>query len=300
MGVPLNDIHCLYCYNKNMKKIAIITGASSGLGKEFAKQVSQSSIYDEIWIIARREEKLNEIATEINSSKNFNVIRPVVMDVSGTDGVNRLKNYIETEDEKLRKIESGIEISLLINNAGFGTYGPFENTSLNKQMQMIELNCITVTGLCGIALPYLKKDSVIINTSSLAAFMPLGNFAVYGASKSYVLNYSIALAAELKHKGIKVHALCPGSVSTEFANVASNGARKEVKGGIAPEKVIKQCLKRAFKGKKMSLYRPKWRFTAFMSRFLGRYLVASYTYKFNPRPLSLDDDMKKYDSLTID
>lgn len=283
-----------------MKKIAIITGASSGLGKEFAKQVSQSSVYDEIWIIARREEKLNEIATEINSSKNFNVIRPVVMDVSGTDGVNRLKKYIETEDEKLRKIESGIEISLLINNAGFGTYGPFENTSLNKQMQMIELNCITVTGLCGIALPYLKKDSVIINTSSLAAFMPLGNFAVYGASKSYVLNYSIALAAELKHKGIKVHALCPGSVSTEFANVASNGARKEVKGGINPEKVIKQCLKRAFKGKKMSLYRPKWRFTAFMSRFLGRFLVASYTYKFNPRPRAIDDDMKKDDSVSLD
>ncbi len=283
-----------------MKKIAIITGASSGLGKEFAKQVSQSSVYDEIWIIARREEKLNEIATEINSSKNFNVIRPVVMDVSGTDGVNRLKKYIETEDEKLRKIESGIEISLLINNAGFGTYGPFENTSLNKQMQMIELNCITVTGLCGIALPYLKKDSVIINTSSLAAFMPLGNFAVYGASKSYVLNYSIALAAELKHKGIKVHALCPGSVSTEFANVASNGARKEVKGGINPEKVIKQCLKRAFKGKKMSLYRPKWRFTAFMSRFLGRFLVASYTYKFNPRPRAIDDDMKKDDSVSLE
>lgn len=278
-----------------MKRIAIISGASSGIGREFTKQVSELNEYDEIWIIARREEKLIELAEEINNTKNFNVVRPVAMDVCGKAGVEQLKNYIAQEDEKLRKIESGIEIGLLINNAGFGTYGPFAETSVNRQMEMIDLNCITVTGICGIALPYLKKGSVIINTASLAAFMPLGNFAVYGASKAYVLNYSIALAAELKDKGIKVHALCPGSVSTEFANVASNGARKEVKGGIGPEKVVRYCLKRAFAGKKISLYRPKWRFTAFLSRFVGRYLVASYTYKYNPRPHNPDADMIKKD-----
>ena len=162
-------------------------------------------------------------------------------------------------------------------------------------MDMIDLNCTGLTGMCGVALPYLKKGSVIINTSSLAAFMPLGNFAVYGASKAYVLSFSIALAAELKDKGIKVCALCPGSVSTEFANVASNGARKEVKGGINPDKVVDQCLKRAFKGKKISMYRPKWRFTALLSRFVGRYLVARYTYKYNKRPHNPDEDMKKSD-----
>lgn len=275
-----------------MKKIAIITGASSGIGKEFTKQVSALNDYDEIWTIARREEKLIDLANEINKTKNFNIIRPVAMDVCGKAGVEKLKQYIKEEDEKLRKIESGIEIGLLINNAGFGTYGPFAETSVNRQMEMIDLNCITVTGICGIALPYLKAGSVIINTASLAAFMPLGNFAVYGASKAYVLNYSIALAAELKDKGIKVHALCPGSVSTEFANVASNGARKEVKGGIGTEKVVRQCLKRAFAGKKLSLYRPKWRFTAFMSRFVGRYLVAAYTFKYNKRPHNPDEDMK--------
>lgn len=276
-----------------MKKIAVITGASSGLGKEFTKQVSSKYFFDEIWIIARREDKLKQLALEINSHNNFQVVRAVPMDICGKSGVEAFRSFLEAENERLQVIESGIEIGLLINNAGFGTYGPFGETSINREMEMVDLNCTTVTGICGVAIPYLKKDSVIINTSSLAAFMPLGNFAVYGASKAFVLSFSIALAAELKDKGIKVCALCPGSVSTEFANVASNGARKEVKGGIQPEKVVAQCLKRAFKGKKTSLYRPKWRITAFLSRLVGRYLVARYTYKYHKRPHNPDEDMKK-------
>ncbi len=259
-----------------MKQIAVITGASSGLGEEFTRQICTNYNYDELWIIARRAEKLEALAKELNSTKGKECVRPVVMDVSGKEGVNRFKDFLESEKD--------FEIGLLINNAGFGTYGPFADTPLERQMDMVELNCTTVTGICGIALPYLKKGSVIINTASLAAFLPLGNFAVYGATKSYVLSFSVALAAELHDKGIKVCALCPGSVSTEFANVASNGARKEVKGGIPPKKVVAQCLRRAFKGKTVSLYRPKWRVTAFMSRFVGRYLGARYTYLYNKRP----------------
>ena len=277
---------------EDMKRIAIITGASSGIGEEFTRQVCAKYDYDEIWIIARREEKLQELAELLNKTKNFNCVRPLVMDVAGKAGVEGLKAFIKAEDEKLRKVESGIEIGLLINNAGFGTYGPFAETSINRQMDMIELNCTTVTGICGIALPYLKAGSVVINTASLAAFLPLGNFAVYGATKAYVLSFSVALAAELHDKGIKVCALCPGSVSTEFANIASNGARKEVKGGFPPQKVVDQCLRRAFKGKTVALYRQKWRITAFMSRFVGRYLGARYTYKYNPRPRTPDSDIK--------
>lgn len=278
-----------------MKRIAVITGASSGLGEEFARQVCSNYDYDEIWIIARREDKLIELAQNLNASKHFDSVRPVVMDIAGKAGVERFKKLLENEDEKLHKVESGIEIGLLINNAGFGTYGPFAETSVNRQMDMIELNCTTVTGICGIALPYLKSGSVVINTASLAAFLPLGNFAVYGATKSYVLSFSVALAAELHDKGIKVCALCPGSVSTEFANVASNGARKEVKGGFPPKKVVTQCLKRAFKGKTIALYRPKWRINAFLSRFIGRYLGARFTYKYSPRPHNPDEDMIKKD-----
>ena len=282
-----------------MKRIAIITGASSGLGEEFTRQVCAKYDYDEIWIIARREEKLRTLADTLNKTKNFNCVRPVVMDVAGKSGVEKLKSFIKSEDEKLHKVESGIEIGLLINNAGFGTYGPFAETSINRQMDMIELNCTTVTGICGIALPYLKAGSVVINTASLAAFLPLGNFAVYGATKSFVLSFSVALAAELHDKGIKVCALCPGSVSTEFANVASNGARKEVKGGFPPQKVVTQCLKRAFKGKTVALYRLKWRINAFLSRFIGRYLGARFTYKYSLRPHNPDEDMIKEEEISV-
>lgn len=276
-----------------MKNIAIITGASSGLGAEFTKQVSEKYSYDEIWIIARREDKLKELSQEINNLHNYSVVCPVVMDISGKDGVNCFKTFLNEENDKSNNTGNKINIKLLINNAGFGTYGPFEETSTERELDMIDLNCTTVTGICGAVLPYLSKDSVIINTSSLAAFMPLGNFAVYGASKAYVLSFSIALAAELKDKDIKVCALCPGSVSTEFANVASNGARKEVKGGIDPAKVVAHCLKRAFKGKKIVMYRTKWRFTALLGRFVGRYLVARYTYKYNKRPHNPDQNIAK-------
>ncbi len=283
-----------------MKRIAVITGASSGLGEEFTRQVCTKYDYDEIWIIARREEKLSALAGELNATKNFNCVRPVVMNLAGKAGVEGFRKLLETEDENLHKVESGIEIGLLINNAGFGTYGPFAETSINRQMDMIDLNCTTVTGICGVAQPYLKAGSVVINTASLAAFLPLGNFAVYGATKAYVLSFSVALAAELHDKGIKVCALCPGSVSTEFANVASNGARKAVKGGFPPQKVVAQCLRRAFKGKTVALYRPKWRITAFMSRFVGRYIGARYTYLYNKRPHNPDEDMlKKNEEISV-
>lgn len=269
-----------------MKKIAVITGASSGLGAEFALQISHNyqSFFDELWLVARRKENLDKIAEKLSSISQEKKIKTIFLDLSGRNGVNALNDIFIAEKQKLETENKKLSISILVNNAGFGTYGPFEKTPVEKEMQMVDLNCTTVTGICGISLPFMNENSIIINTSSLAAFMPLGNFAVYAASKSFVLSFSIALAAELQEKGIKVCALCPGSVSTEFANVASNGVRKEVKGGIAPQKVVEHCLKQAFKGKKTSLYRFKWRFTAFLSRFVGRFFVAEFTYIYHKRP----------------
>lgn len=267
-----------------MKKIAIITGASSGLGKEFTFQIAQNYFYDEIWIIARRIEKLKEITNIIQNEYKSQKIRPIQIDLSNQDGISLLKNEIETENNRLKKSNSHLCVGLLVNNAGFGTYGTFEQTPLFSQLEMIEINCVSLTAIAGIVLPFLEKNSLIINTSSLAAFMPLGNFSVYAASKSFVLSFSISLAVELKSKGIKVCALCPGSVSTEFAKIASNGARQEVKGGIPTKKVVSHALKCAFKGKKIILYRPKWKITAFLSRFVSRFFVANWTYKHAKRP----------------
>lgn len=283
-----------------MKKIAIITGASSGMGAEFARQIAALNTEDEIWIVARRLEKLTELAKQINESRNFEVIRPIELDLGTSEGVFAFEKLLLAEKEKLTSIESRFVITKLVNNAGFGTYGPFDETSLERQMSMIDLNCTSLTGMTGVCMPFFDKGSLIINTASLAAFWPLGNFAVYSASKSYVLNFSLALAAELKDKGIRVCAFCPGSVSTEFANVASDGARKEVKGGYDCAKTVRHCIKKALKGKHVILMAWKWKRNAFLAKFLPGYWGARLTFKYSKRPHVPVIRGKAQDEVSID
>ncbi|MCK9169162.1 MAG: SDR family NAD(P)-dependent oxidoreductase [Treponema sp.] len=274
-----------------MKKIAIVTGASSGMGKEFSIQISADTDADEIWLIARRVDKLNELCRELVDLRNegikADVKRPlplaVGLDIAGRNGAENFALLLENE-KKADEKSGGFSITMLVNNAGFGTYGPFEETSITRELDMIELNCTSLTGICGYALPYMNKESTIINTASLASFLPLGNFAVYGATKAFVLSFTMALAAEIKHRGIKVCALCPGPVSTEFADIASNGARKEVKHGLSAESVVAHCLRRAGKGKHTAIMAFKWKFKAAASRFVGRYTGAWFTYKYCKRP----------------
>lgn len=308
-----------------MKRISIVTGASSGMGTCFAKQLAMESACfteksllllsgatksgireaeklrqqasDEIWIIARRQERLLEVAKEIDiQAEKFNSesravrsglcnnlypeIKVFAVDLCGRDGaikVNELLKNEELNDKDLR-------INVLVNNAGFGTYGEFAKTDTVREMDMVDIDCTSLTGLTGFALPYMERGSRIINTASLASFLPLGNFAVYGACKAFVLSLTVALAAELKDKGIKVTALCPGPVSTEFADVASKGARKEVRHGVSPEKTVEHAIRCSRKGKLYSMWTFKWKFKAAASRFVGRYFGARMTYLFCKRP----------------
>ena len=278
-----------------MKRIAIITGASSGMGSEFTKELFMNSEnykfgkFDEIWILARRSDRLKNLkydlekAAENNCSKEYPEITAIEIDLSGTKGVTAFNAILKTT-KKVESKNGGFEIGLLVNNAGFGTYGEFTETPLDKELEMIDTNCSTLTGLCGLAIPFMNEKSTIINVASLAAFLPLGNFAVYAATKSYVLSFSVALAAELKDKGIHVLAMCPGSVSTEFANVASNGARKEVLHGYPADKTVKHALKCASNKKHIALWAHKWKITAFFSRFIGRFFGARFTFIYNKRP----------------
>lgn len=278
-----------------MKRIAIITGASSGMGSEFTKELFLNSEnykfgkFDEIWILARRSDRLKNLkydlekAAENNCSKEYPEITAIEIDLSGTKGVTAFNAILKTT-KKVESKNGGFEIGLLVNNAGFGTYGEFTETPLDKELEMIDTNCSTLTGLCGLAIPFMNEKSTIVNVASLAAFLPLGNFAVYAATKSYVLSFSVALAAELKDKGIHVLAMCPGSVSTEFANVASNGARKEVLHGYPADKTVKHALKCASNKKHIALWAPKWKVTAFFSRFIGRFFGARFTFIHNKRP----------------
>ena len=275
-------------YTKNMKKIAIITGASSGMGKDFALELCKNYQYlciDQIWLIARRQDKLFELSEQIKQIEGAPEAVCIPLDISGKEGAQK---YNELLLQKARESSDKLEITVLINNAGFGTYGPFAETPVEREMEMIDLNCTALTGICGYSIPFMTENSYIINTASMAAYSPLGNFAVYGATKAYVLSFTIALAAELKPQGIHVCALCPGSVSTEFANVASNGARKEVLHGFSSVKTVQHCLRRAFKGKHVAILRLKWKFQHLGSHFVSRYKVADFTFKHSKRPYKHD------------
>ncbi len=257
-----------------MKRVVVVTGASTGMGAEFAKQLAESRKVDEIWIIARRKNMLEQLAKEL-ATKTSAAIKIIAEPICGTTAYQQFSGLFGQDD---------LVIDTLVNNAGFGTYGPFAETPVQPQLDMIDLNVNALTGICASALPHLKEGSRVINVASLAAYAPLGNFAVYAATKSFVLSFTTALAAELADKGIKVMAVCPGPVATEFAKVASNGARQEVTGGKPADKVVRHALKKLDKGNKVAIMALKWKLKAFLSRFISQYSFARHTYLHEKRP----------------
>ncbi|WP_113675165.1 SDR family NAD(P)-dependent oxidoreductase [Vallitalea guaymasensis] len=197
-----------------MKKIAVITGASSGFGKEFVRQICISKGYkfDEIWIIARRRERLEKLAEKYHR-QTFKILD---LDLSKTECLEKYSQILQEENPNVR---------LLINNAGLGKIGNFEEIDLNDNMNMIDVNIKALTYITQETLKYMRKSSRIIQIASSAAFLPQPKFAVYAATKSYVLSFSRALERELKGRGIYVTAVCPGPVETEFFRVASNNEK---------------------------------------------------------------------------
>ena len=236
---------------------------------------------DELWLFARRSDRLNTLAAELMEQERGLEVKPLAADISGRAGGDIVSEHLAK-----RAAESGeaLCIDTLVNNAGFGTYGRFDTTSISRQLDEIDINITSLTAITGAALPYLACGSRIINTASLAAFSAMGNFAVYAASKAYVLNFSLGLAAELERKGIMVIALCPGSVDTEFAQVASEGVREKVRHGKSPQKVVRHCLRSLEGGRKIAIMSVLWRFKALLTRFLGRYFTAKVTMYTEKRP----------------
>lgn len=173
------------------------------MGKEFALQLDRAfSGIDEFWLVARRKERLEELAGELQHK-----VRILPMDV--TDEVSR---------DQLAKLlrETGAIVRMLINAAGFGLMGQVSLQSREELGEMLELNCLALTDLTKLCLPFMKRGSRILQLASAAAFLPQPDFAVYAATKAYVLSFSRALNMELKNKGIYVTAVCPGPVKTEF------------------------------------------------------------------------------------
>ena len=185
-----------------MKNIAIVTGASSGIGKIFAKTVTNHGTYDEIWAIARNTDRLEALKGEISIP-----VRPVSLDLSDESFVDRIKSMLEEEKPNIR---------LLINCSGYGKFEATEKISLEDNIGMIDLNCRALTAMTLISLPHMNEGSEIINIASVAAFQPIPFINIYGASKAYVLSFSRALNRELKNRKIRVLAVCPFWTKTAF------------------------------------------------------------------------------------
>lgn len=188
-------------------KIAIITGASSGLGKEYAFAVSRlRQDIDEIWLIARRKEKLEEVASSLSKK-----VRIVPLDITSDSAIEEYKTLLETENA---------DVTLLINNAGFGKLGLFYEISTQDNAGMIRLNCESLTVITSVTLPFMNNGAEIINTCSIASFAPNSRMAVYSSTKAFVMSFSRALRDELKSRKINVLSVCPGPMETEFLGVA--------------------------------------------------------------------------------
>lgn len=228
-----------------MKKVAIITGASSGLGKQFVLQTAKShGFLDEIWVVARRADRLLELGVLVSNI----VIRPIPLDLSKKESTARLKSILAKEKAK---------VYVLVNGSGLGVAGKFDRQSEEMLDEMLKVNCLALTRVTRAVLPYMPKKARIIQIASSAAFAPQPGFAVYAATKSYVLNFSLALRQELKKRRIIVTAVCPGPVNTEFFDTAYQ--KKEMKlykklVMAKPEKVVKKALKDVKKGKAVSVY----------------------------------------------
>ena len=183
-------------------KIAIVTGASSGMGREFVRQLSAYVQVDEIWAIARRREALEALKAEAPVP-----VRPVVLDLLKSESFDELRSLLEGEQP---------EIALLVNAAGFGKFGAYHKTTIEDDCRMIDLNCKALLVMTRLCIPYMKPGSHILELDSLSAFQPVPYITTYGATKAFVLSYSRAMNRELKCKGIRVMAMNPGWVKTEF------------------------------------------------------------------------------------
>ncbi|MEE0420847.1 MAG: SDR family NAD(P)-dependent oxidoreductase [Lachnospiraceae bacterium] len=225
-------------------KIAIVTGASSGMGREFVRQISEDYVFlDEIWVIARNAKKLKSLRREVDKRL---VILP--LDLRKREDQEMLRNRLVREEPRIK---------LLVNAAGIGKIGDFAELSLDSQRAAVRLNCEGLTAVTYLCLPFMHPGSRLIQMSSAAAFIPQPGFAVYAATKSYVLSFSRALRTELRPRGITVTSVCPGPVDTPFFDKAEKlHSMAEFKKSFmaAPEDVVEKAIRDAAVGRELSIY----------------------------------------------
>lgn len=260
-----------------MKEIIIVTGASSGLGREFVRQIEVKEKVDEIWVVARREDRLKELKDAVKTT-----LKIFALDLSLQTSFDTLKSYLEKEKPSIK---------ILANCAGFGKFEHFENIPLDTHLNMVDLNCKAVVSACSIVLPFMANGAKIINIASCAAFQPIPYINVYAASKAFVLSYSRALNIELKYRDITVTAVCPYWVKTEFFDRAINADEKTVviNYGVMykADKVIAKAIRDMYRKKDISVYGGINKLQKFAAKILPHKLVMKIwcrRQKFNGTP----------------
>ncbi len=222
--------------------VAIITGASSGIGAEFARGLVTRGV-DELWLVARRRERLEALGEELGVK-----YRVIVADLSAKEGIDSVRLELERDKPAVK---------YLVSAAGFGDFGGFDEISEDTAERMIDVNIKALVLITHMTLPYMEKGGRIIELGSGSCFTPLPYFNVYAASKAFVLHYSKALYYEAKKYGVRVTCFCPGWVHTEFIDKAA--ANKSVTmpsaAALRPlldcKKVVRGCLKAVDRGRKI-------------------------------------------------
>jgi short-subunit dehydrogenase len=216
---------------------ALVTGASAGIGREFARQLASRA--SSLVLIARRGERLESLRTELASRNPHLTVHLRNVDLAEPSQLESLVSWLE---------QNKIEIDLLINNAGLGDLGPFATSDPVRNREIMAVNMVALTNLTRALLPKMitQRRGAILNVSSSAGFLPIAGFAVYAASKAYVNSLSEALRAELRGTGVSVIALCPGPVHTEFQEVAKRPGNKPEHGPefihVSVERVVGDTL----------------------------------------------------------
>ena len=213
---------------------ALITGASGGIGEQFARQLANRNV--NLVLVARTEERLRALAADLEHTHPGLSATVVVADLSTDDAPAAVTDKLE---------QSGVTVDLLINNAGVGSLGRFVDADRDAVLREIQLNCVSLVALTSRLLPGMlaRNQGGVINLASTAAFQPVPTMAVYAASKAFVLSFTEALWAETKHSAVRILALCPGPTETQFFQIASAEKEFLTRGRETPDRVVAAALR---------------------------------------------------------
>jgi hypothetical protein len=241
-------------------RLAIVTGASAGIGRALARELARSG--RPVLAVARRADRLQALAAEVAAEGGAD-LQWLALDLATPGAAERVR-------EAAARLGGA---AWLVNNAGFGLYGPFEKSDPLRLVEMIRLNCESVVTLTHALLPLLRAsgDGVVLNVASAAAFQPTPWLGAYGATKAFVLSLTEALAEELRGSGVFAAAFCPGPVTTEFGAVAGVGDRfARVPGVLTAEEAAAQALRQVARREVVRVPGAVYKATSFSARLLPR------------------------------